>query len=499
MKFIIAYLLTLLAFALVGQTTFFRTFDVQNHSSDRGWDLLIDEGGFVIATGSLCWENIEPSCTGLIKCDFNGDFLWKRTYEGFIEAPVNCLLILEDGNYAMTGNVYQGNPGDGVIFLMKIDKTNGDSLWIKYYNSPAADASNSLSRLPDGSFVIYADGNSSGDFMNNKSMIKTTSAGDLTFHKDYMDDFRESLWGNLEVLKNGDLLSGYKVWTWDDNEPWTALTKYDSLGNELWTKRYYKSTNISPPYVRILSDETYGLFCSRDTFIPGCGCPVYLSFMKIDTIGTVIGEYEIYRGDYYSYLNNVVLDSDGNILGAGNTYLEEIEEWAGWLIKISPQGQILWQRFFWEKSLAPGNVFWFEDIEPTPWGGIAISGTISLEQSDGDAMLLVLDENGCFEPGCDSTIQFLLTTSSEVVSGQERGMQVFPNPARKEVFLKTNQTGKGELSIFDLTGKMLFRKRIEEYDQKEHFNVSFLLPGVYYLIFQSDEALLYHQRLIISR
>lgn len=497
MKYSLVTFLFLLAFPLFGQPTFFRTFDVQNHSSDRGWDLLVADDGFVIATGSLCWDNLEPGCTGVIKCSFNGDLIWKRVFEGFNEAPVNCLISVEDGNYAMTGNIYQGNPGDGVIFLMKMDKTNGDSLWTRYYNSQVADAANSLSRLPDGSFIIYTDGNSSGDFMNNKSMIKTTSAGDLIFHNDYMDDFRESLWGNLEVLDDDNLLGGYKVWTWDDGDPWTALTKYDSLGNELWTKRYYKSSDISPPYVRVLPDETYGLICSRDTFIPGCGCPVYLSFMKIDTNGNVLSEHEIYRGDYFSYLNNVVLDADGNLLGAGNTYLEDIDGWAGWLVKISPQGEILWQRYFWGKDLVPGQILWFEDVQPTPWGGIAVSGTIDLG-GDGDAMLLVLDENGCLFPGCDSSVQFF-TPAIEAVGNEDKGIQVFPNPAGDEVLIKTDRSGRGSLSVFDMTGRLSLSKHLDSWGTEERLDVSSLPSGAYYLVFQNDKNQFFHQKLIISK
>ena len=67
------------------------------------------------------------------------------------------------------------------------------------------------------------------------------------------------------------------------------------------------------------------------------------------------------------------------------------------------------------------------------------------------SMLLKLDSNGCFEPGCnafDKVVKIKLP---------EKLCKINPNPARDFINIEYPKNGgKWELKIFDLTGKEIF-------------------------------------------
>lgn len=81
----------------------------------------------------------------------------------------------------------------------------------------------------------------------------------------------------------------------------------------------------------------------------------------------------------------------------------------------------------------------------------------------------------------DNTILFLLNTSNlevEDLNTNKNQTQVFPNPFSEVINWKTiQQKSNYKVSIFDLTGKSLFDKRINS----THLDLSFLEKGIYIL------------------
>ena len=63
-------------------------------------------------------------------------------------------------------------------------------------------------------------------------------------------------------------------------------------------------------------------------------------------------------------------------------------------------------------------------------------------------------------------------------------LQIYPNPTKDKLFLESGS--KGEITIFDLKGKLLLKKEIESI--KNEINVSNLINGSYLLKFESDKG-----------
>ena len=65
--------------------------------------------------------------------------------------------------------------------------------------------------------------------------------------------------------------------------------------------------------------------------------------------------------------------------------------------------------------------------------------------------------------------------------GTLQGVQVFPNPVKDNVQIRLPESNTYEIRLFDLNGKELWTKQIEDADQAQ-YNLSRLQTGVYLLI-----------------
>jgi len=127
-----------------------------------------------------------------------------------------------------------------------------------------------------------------------------------------------------------------------------------------------------------------------------------------------------------------------------------------WLMKVSPQGDSLWVRYFTlfdEEPLAPEPM----DLKATPDGGYIVCGAIDPPDDGGVhplryGWLLKLDEYGCLVPGCH------LSTGTEEEAAPRPALALYPNPARD--FLNFELRGArpapdGVFRILDAQGRLL--------------------------------------------
>lgn len=462
---------------LLGQHTFFRTFDAGLHHNDRGWSLAADSSGYIVATIAGC-ISVNGYCMGLGRFDLSGNLQWAALYEGFRNAP-NCILTTKDGNFVVAGDT-QLPDGDTTIFVMKIDQ-QGDSLWTKYYPSPSSNYARSINELPNGDLIIEGDGRPPNSLPRpEKTVIKTDALGNLKWHKDYPDTFRLSQFGELTVLKTGELLMCYDTWTWTQGYSRCAVTKLDSSGNVLWTKKYFKDPRTTRLRIRELPNNRYALIGAIDSFIPQSGS-VILALIVTDTSGNNLSEKHLYRGHTLSFLSNIAQSSDGNFIGGGGHFWNELE--SAWAIKFTPTGEVLWERTFsWKSQDLP---FWFEDVKPTAWGGIALSGTaVDLLPnglpSDADAMLLVLDSDGCLYPssGCSGNIQYVSPATDLPPDNHVFGL--LPNPANNLLTVQCSLPGSATLTVFDVLGQVMYAEILPSQAEEVQISVVQWPDGLYF-------------------
>jgi hypothetical protein len=96
----------------------------------------------------------------LIKTDSNGREVWNRTYGGTLNDEAYCVMLMEDGGYAIAGSTFAFGAGLWDVWLIKTTPS-GDLLWSQTYGGTGDDQAISMVKTDDG-FVLSGATNSYG-------------------------------------------------------------------------------------------------------------------------------------------------------------------------------------------------------------------------------------------------------------------------------------------------------------------------------------------------
>lgn len=318
------------------------------------------DGGFAIlghsdsVDGDLEGKNLAISDYWLLKFDAEGNLQWNKTYGGSGEDLGQSLVQTSDGGYALTGYA-QSADGDGSNnegfhdnWIIRLD-SQGTILWEQSFGFSGHDHSYDIIQTADGGlfFVGFLD--------------ITAARG---------DGFAEK----------GNSLTRHGV-----GEFWG--TKLDSEGNIQWRK-YFGGTNNDRAYGVVQSDDggfvLAGFSESADFDIKNSQGSYDFWVVKIDSTGELIWENS-FGGTGIDRANSIVKTPDGSYVIAGHTFSNDADvsknngESDFWLIKISDNGNLLWERSFGGTE--------FEDAESISIladGGFMIVG--NSKSVDGDAI-----------------------------------------------------------------------------------------------------------------
>ena len=95
-----------------------------------------------------------------------------------------------------------------------------------------------------------------------------------------------------------------------------------------------------------------------------------------------------------------------------------------------------------------------------------------------------------FEDVCSTSV------SSSSISN-DQSIILYPNPASDEVFLNWNRPQTGGLNVYDITGKLIYRKRISG-EAMNSFNTANWPEGMYFVVF-SDGTTITSKKLEVLR
>ncbi len=249
----------------------------------------------------------------MAKLDYNGEFVWQKTYPNERNGMIRGIEILENGdivttgykNCALPGFVFIADNSDG--FIMKTDAM-GDVLWEKPIS--AAQGAKVREELDKKGFAICTttwmnDPESPQDFY----LIKTDQNGDEYWSKNYGGDSDEHCYDFDLTTDGGYILGGhtrspsYGVVNWD-----FLMMKIDSRGNEEWHRTFGQPRGYDPRYIH---DEAYGIRQTPD------------------------GGYVIVggTGDEYEY------SASGSPLG-------DSDIWQVYAVKVNAEGETLWEAVY---------------------------------------------------------------------------------------------------------------------------------------------------------
>ena len=293
-----------------------------------------NDGGYIILgysqslDGDIIDKNNESFDYWVLKFDENHNLQWSKTYGGSDDDRGNKIIQTQDGGYAIIGYTSSNdmdvteNAGAQDYWIAKLNSM-GELIWQKSYGYAGSDIGYTLLQANDGGYLITG-------------VLDVTASG-----------------GEGNTRNSNTRHAGGDYWA----------IKLDANGNREWS-RYYGGSFTDTPYDAIqTSDNGYiivGSSDSDDVDISNNLGTYDFWVIKISPTGTLIWEHS-YGGSEIDEARAIEHSGDGNFFIVGDTRSSDqnVSNNNGaadlWLIKISPEGTLLWEKNYGGSSFDVGR------------------------------------------------------------------------------------------------------------------------------------------------
>lgn len=360
---------------------------------------------------------------------FSGEIEWSKTFGGSKNELANSVVKTQDGGYAILGYT-QSNDGDITdkpnedfdYWVMKFN-SNDELEWNKTYGGSLDDRGSKIIQTQDGGYAIVGYSQSSDfDAAQNAGsydfwMVKLTNSGVISWEKSFGYTGSDKAYNIIQTLDNGYLLSGVidvtasggagnsKAILHAGGDYWAI--KLDVSGNTQWTKYFGGSLNDTLSDAIQTTDGGFilvGSSDSADVDITNNKGTYDFWIVKINALGALVWEKN-FGGAEIDEAKGIVSADDGNYVIVGDTRSSDVDVFQNsgsadlWLIKITPDGDLIWEKTFGGSSFDVGRA-----IVKTQDSGFLIAGSSRSQDGDlsenhgqNDAWVLKVNESGNIE------------------------------------------------------------------------------------------------------
>jgi hypothetical protein len=396
---------------LSAQTTFQKAYG--GSGLEGAWSVRqTSDGGYVIAAESTSYAS-NGDAVYIVKTDSTGVIQWTKSFSGpgnFTDYG-NMIQETYDGGYIITGITRNFGAGNGDIFLVKTDSA-GNLSWTKTYGGLAIEEGFSVQQTRDTGYIIAGFTASYGSGYEDTYVIKTDSLGNVQWNKTYGGINSEGYpaMGNISIhqtINGGYILAGYTNSFGAGGDDFYML-RLNGNGGVVWSKtfggiedEFGYGNNIGE-----LGDGGFIIVGSTTTFGSG-QTDIYL--VKMDGNGNLLWS-KTYGGASYDYGYAVQQTYDGGFIVSGSTH-----SFSGsndvYLLKTDNFGNLLWSKTFGGYTSDFGYA-----VERTDDGGYVVAGyTNSFGAGSSDIYVIKTDANG--NSGCyQNNPATLVTTPLTIVN-----------------------------------------------------------------------------------
>ena len=249
-----------------GDTAWVRTYSGPDGYHDVAYDLALDGSGNVYVTGYSYGDAMEDYAT--IKYYANGDTAWLRRYDANYD-PDEASAIAVD----TSGNVYVTGKSIVTIFPTYYDYAtikyypNGDTAWVRRYNSPWNGNDRALAIAVDGSGNVYVTGTTYYEC----TTIKYYPNGDTAWVRGYNgtgngDDSASA----IAVDASGNVyVTGSSPGSGTSFD--YATIRYNPNGDTAWVRRYNGTGNGNDEASAIAVDASGNVYVTGYSYSGGTG------------------------------------------------------------------------------------------------------------------------------------------------------------------------------------------------------------------------------------
>ena len=226
---------------------------------------IIFDGGFVYVTGEHLPQSNFPAISYTLKYNsFTGDTAWVRKFGGFNFYHGYAKRLAKDGS----GNIYLGVEGTRSAIPRQIGlikyNSNGDSLFVRFYDSTGANADLFVDMKRDEQGNIFFTGQRNVNALDIITM-KINPAGNMDWVKRFGNQFFDDNSSSLLPDNNGGVyIVGYTYTSSFSLRDFLTI-KYNSNGDTAWTRKYDSPIHYSDNAFDIAADNL------GNTYVTGTG------------------------------------------------------------------------------------------------------------------------------------------------------------------------------------------------------------------------------------
>jgi hypothetical protein len=329
----------------------------------------------------------------LLSCDrqdriTNSDLFnttWKKTIVGLGEGQGNSIISMPDSGYMVTGYIYPVGIKSSDICLIRLNES-GDTVWTRTYGGNSHDMGYSISRTPDGAYIITGESPFFGGGSTNLFVLKVNLSGDIIWHKTYGGNGSEG-GHSIVALPDGNFIISGITSSYGGHSNIYFL-KINQSGDTLWCKVLgNEKDNFDFAAVSEINNEFYiagSLFRSTPY---GLSNDIFI--FKTNSDGdTVFTKY--FGGTGYEKGYSVVATPDGGCIVAGLTQSYGAGKNDIYLIRVDSLGNPTWIKTYGNE----GDDRALSIITATDGNYIVAGYTESYAGADKDFLLMKIDVDG---------------------------------------------------------------------------------------------------------
>jgi hypothetical protein len=490
------------ALRLVAQDYFIKGVNIEGTSSDTGLRIIAEQDGYIISCNAL-FMNSTFGGIGIVKTDLEGTKLWENTFNSYPdESGATNFIKLPDNAYLITGGTIIPDLNWQDTFI-KVS-SNGDSLRTTYYGdelrnkvafSVLDNAGNHLALSTYGVFNEYS----------HNILLKLDGEGEVTDSYPLADvpSYPYQYSEEMIVLPNGEYVMTLAAES-DDIDKIGFIRKTDTIGNTIWQHQLSDyASQVVTLELRLLQNNNFivAAYQAPNTQTE----PWSSNYIRCyNAAGDSLWQHTFWSTDYVRNIQALSVCNNGDIICCGHTGNTSLTgDPTAWMARLSQDGALRWIREYvlWE---AGGEVMFLYDLDEDPHGDLVATGFAALPndagQWEGQAVLLKVNSEGCFNAACDgnaivsSFTDLAPPPSTPPTQADYRYFAVWHNQAAATLHLIAANpdwvgTSITQFALYDLQGKAIATQALNRHQAMHQVALPSLPAGIYAYTFSNSKGI----------
>ena len=335
----------------------------------------------------------------VVKFDATNTIEWSKTFGGSDDDRARDILQLSDGSFLVTGFSRSTdldvsvNSGNYDFWVVKIN-IDGTLVWEKSFGFSGADQSYIIKQTSDGNFLLGGslDVTASGGQGNSKTskrhaggdywLLKIDTKGNKLWSRYYGGQFTDTLLDISETENGNYILTGYSDSS--DTDISNNLGEYDfwivkvnNTGDLIW-ERNFGGAQIDEAFSITKTTDNHFLIAGntrsadKDVTLNNGSSDIWV--IKISSDGTLIWERN-FGGTSFDNANKIISAERGGFYVVGSSRSSDIDAASNfgnkdvWILKIDATGNLQWQ-----KNIGGSNLDEASSVIELQNGSLIVSG-----------------------------------------------------------------------------------------------------------------------------